>query len=170
MNPSEFHVNFILSPELVFKKESLSADFFEPGINQLNWFQQNTLNKVEPLSDLDKAYIDGHEYSKNVLKYAKQSAQIEETAEGIKFSFAIKNVSKIFAEINEEGKRVWLRQYLDDHILHYTLPAILEKSFNWEKDIDAADCEKFKKLNQAFKLALGKAYELKTATFWIDGE
>jgi hypothetical protein len=104
------------------------------------------------------------------LAYAQKSAQIEETEEGVKFSFAIQNTSKSFSEINDEGKRAWLRQYLDDHILHYTLPAILEKSFNWDKDMEPADCEKFKKLNQGFKLALDKAYELKSSSFWIDGE
>jgi hypothetical protein len=170
MNPSEFRINFVLSPELVLKKESLSSDFFEPGIHQINWFQQKTLNKTEPLSELDKVYINSHEYSKDVLGYAQKSAQTEEIAEGIKFSFSIQNNRKDFAEIDEEGKRGWLRQYLDDHILHYTIPAILEKSFNWDKDTDPADCEKFKKLHEAFKLALEKAYELKSTSFWIDGE
>lgn len=170
MNPSEFRINFILSPELVLKKESLSSDFFEPGIEQLNWFQQKTLSKEEPLTDLDKVYIKAHDYSKNVLDHAQKSAQIEETVEGINFSFVIQNNRKDFAEINEEGKRGWLRQYLDDHILHYTIPAMLEKSFNWKNNTDPAECEKFEKLHEAFKLALDKAYELKSPNFWIDGE
>lgn len=170
MNHSEFRINFILSPELIVKKESLNSDFFEPGIEQLNWFQQNTRNKEEPLTHLDKVYIEAHKYSKNVLEYAQESAQYEETAEGIKFSFAIQNNREDFNEINEEGKRPWLRQYLDDHILHYTLPAILEKSFNWKNNTDPAECEKYKKLHEAFKSALDKAYDLKSPRFWIDGE
>lgn len=170
MRVADFRINFILNPELVVEKEKLSVDFFVPGIQQVEYFKQSTLDKDETLTDLDKHYIAAHDFSKNILEYAQQSSTVEVTPEGIKFSFAIQNNNEDFEEINEEGKRMWLRQFLDDHILHYTLPAMLEKSFNWKQNLSELECEKFKKLHEAFKLALNKAYDLKSSTFYIDGE
>lgn len=170
MSVSEFIINFILSPELVVEKEKLSEDFFVPGIEQVDYFKNATLEKNEPLTELDKHYIEAHDYSKEVLQYAQLSSTVELTPDGIKFSFAIKNVSDNFVQKNEQGQRIWLRQYLDDHILHYTLPAMLEKSFNWKKDLTALECEKFEKLHEAFKLALSQAYDNNNKTFNIIGE
>jgi len=170
MNVSEFRINFILSPKLVVEKEKLNVDFFLSGIEQINRFQKSTLGKTEVLSDLDKHYIAAHEYSKNVLKYAQNSSLVELTTDGIKFSFGIENTREDFAQINNEGKRMWLRQYLEDHILHYTLPALLEKSFNWKEQLSVTECEKFKKLHEAFELSLDKAYDINNTTFCIDGE
>jgi hypothetical protein len=170
MKPTEFRINFILPTDLVLNQATLSSDFLGAGIEQVNWFKQNTLDKEEPLTDLDKHYIAAHDDSIKVLENAQQTAQCEQVDTGIKFSFAITNNLDRFAEINEEGKRPWLRQYLDDHILHYTLPSMLEKSFNWKNDVSVEDTKKFKNLHTAFKESLEKAYELKSSRFWIDGE
>lgn len=170
MSDFEFRVNFNLSKELISNVDTLGNDFFQAGIEQINWFQIKIKNKKDVLNNFDLAYIASNDYSKKVLTYAERSTKIEEKENCINFSFAIKNSEKNFSEINENGKRPWLRQYLDDHILHYSLNALLEKSFNFDNDLDRNACEKFKNMHIAFRNALNNAFSVSSETFWIEGE
>ena len=46
----------------------------------------------------------------------------------------------------------------------------MKKSFDFKEGSDPVVCQKFKKLSESLDEVLENAYELKTKTFWIDGE
>ncbi len=162
-----FRVNFVLDNGV--DKDTLISDFFDTAIEKIDWFRQKALSREQPFSN-DKAYLKAISYSEKELVNGKSTAMVEDIENGVKFSFEIKNSRNDFSQVNEEGRRMWLRQHLDDHFIHYAIPSILEKSFNWEKDASEEVCKRFEKLNEAFGKALNGAYNLKTKTFWIDGE
>ena len=168
MSKPDFVVHFVLAPPLV-RVEALLSDFFDTALAQIAWFRQKTLTRETRLEH-DDAYLSALSYSENELIYAKEHAKTQTTERGIVFSFPIRHTRADFEEKNEEGKRMWLRQHLDDHFLHYSVAAMLEQSFNWEGTQDETTCERFKTHHQAFKQALQGGYHLKTPTFWIDGE
>lgn len=168
MDNKDFRVNYILASEGV-NQETLVSDFFDTAIENINWFREKTVSRETPFPS-DDAYLKALEYTEKELEYGKESSEIVKEGNTIKFSFGIRNSRKDFEIVNEEGRRMWLRQHLDDHFLHYAIPAILEKSFNWKKDADEVTCQRFEKLHEAFEESLKGAYNLKTPTFWIDGE
>jgi hypothetical protein len=168
MEKQDFRVNYILPKDLV-QKDFLVVDFFDSALNQLEWFRQNTLAREKPFPH-DDVYLKAITYTEDELKYAKENALVEDLEDGVQFSFPIRNTRTDFEQKNEEGRRMWLRQHLDDHFLHYAIPAMLENSFDWRDNKDPVACKRFENHKEAFDSSLDGAYNLKTKTFWIDGE
>lgn len=165
-----FRVNYIFTKEMI-TTETLVNDLFEIAIGQLDWLRQITENRDIKYSN-DDIYLEFNKIVKNELLKAKETAKAQDVENGINFSFDIPVYSEKFEEVDENGCRKWLRQYINDTFVNYVRGGLMDKQMKYVikhgKEIPSDN--KYVVLLKALESSVSSAYKQKEVTFWIDGE
>lgn len=167
-----FRVNIVFSNQV--NPQTLIDDFFDSAIAQVaklrDIFEGKVKNGANFPIDNDQ-YLTFSKQNSKALQAQKLSASIETVKNGFKLSFDVPHQDK-FDLIDEEGKRMWLRNYIDATTLNYATTGLADKIMEYINEHKEKPDETFVPflLSNAFKEALKDSYSKKTETFWIDGE
>lgn len=108
----------------------------------------------------------------NELDTLHHSAKVVEQDDGFLLSLEIPNNSEKFNEISEDGRRLWLRQHIEDIFLKYFRNGLMFKQMEYVKEhlTDVPSSNEFRMLENALNKALDGANNKSTKMFWIVGE
>ncbi len=166
--PTVFTFTFVLSG-LRHHAESVINDYFDSALEQIEWFKNKALSRETPYPH-DEAYLRSLEQTRKVLEATKMTATATERGNDLLFTFDIPNHAERFNEISQDGRRLWLRQYFEDFIGHYTRTSILDKSFDWREGNDVVVAARMGELHDALNQAMEQGNDLRSAGFWIEHE
>lgn len=166
--PTVFTFTFVLSG-LRHHAESVINDYFDSALEQIEWFKNKALSRETPYPS-DEAYLRSLEQTRKVLEATKMTATATERGNDLLFTFDIPNHAERFNEISQDGRRLWLRQYFEDFIGHYTRTSILDKSFDWREGTDVVVAARMGELHEAFSQAMEYGNDLHSPRFWIEHE
>lgn len=151
----------------LFDKNGMSSNnlldkIFNVTKEQVDFFK----NKSE--GEIKKSYIA----ISNDLDSLHNSAILEEQEEGILLSLEIPNNSEKFNEVSEDGRRLWLRQYIEDVFLKYFRNGLMSKQMEYVKNNlkDVPFDNEFRVLENKLNKVLDGANNKTTKSFWIVGE
>lgn len=167
-----YRVNIVFSHKV--NPQTLIDDFFDSAIAQVEKlraiFEEKVKNGVTFPGDNDQYLKFSKQNSKN-LQTQKLSASVETVENGFKLSFDVPHQEK-FDLIDEEGKRMWLRNYIDATTINYVTTGLSAKIMEYISEHKEKPNETFVPflLSNAFYESLKDSYSKKTETFWIDGE
>lgn len=172
-NQPYFVVKYLFDKNLVSKEQVMSL--FTYGLNQIE-HQQNKLKDKKELSDVDFYYLESLQESKNQTLDFKNNSSIQETETGWLLSLPINWTTQKFNDINTNGIRPWLRNYLEDFFIKHIILGMsmanikmAKKSFESNQDFQK-EKENLDKINEAFEKSIQNAYLKKSEGFWIDNE
>lgn len=152
----EFNVVYVLK-DLEEFKDSIKDTVFAFINEQINDFTSE--EKIKKVSTYEKKF-----YKKLIkdVKEIESTVNIELKNNDLYFSFRIQNSNKDFDEISEGGKRLWLRQHINDVFDLYLRNGLVEKTI-WDED----------DINKNMYIKIKKSFDetyIKSDLFWIDNE
>lgn len=141
----------------------LEGLFFNTAIENIQFFKKRSANE-----NIEKTY----EHMLNELISIKDTASYEEKNDLFTLSFLVKNDSEKFNEISSDGRRLWLRQHIEDICLRYVFGGLISKQMDYvrEHKEDVPDSNKAKTFEKALNKAMKDAYNKVGDYCWIEGE
>ena len=171
----KFKINYSLPRELCGDLDTLAHRVFKSAKEDLLHLRSLVVSDKTPLTTNDDYYLKASRETEAAMDAFESTAELKvSNTSTVVFSFEVLNDSDLYAEVSESGRRLWLRQHIDDNFHHYLLPGLLRKTFKIDFSTNVAnspeDIDSYTALMYAFERALDYSAQQPGGLFWIDGE